>query len=59
MSWFGQDGSGDIKNIFRIALLSQSALFAVSLSRSVVVDHKNTVTSDIIVRIARVNHGHI
>ena len=28
---FGQDGSGDSKNIFRIALPSQSALFAVSL----------------------------
>ena len=38
---FGQDGSGDSKNIFRIALLSQSTLFAVSLLRSVVVDpHK-------------------
>ena len=45
---FGQDGSGDSKNIFRIALLSQLALlavslfavslFAVSLLRSVVVD---------------------
>ena len=35
---FGLDGSGDSKNIFRIALLSQSALFAVSLLRSVVVD---------------------
>ena len=45
---FGQDGSGDSRNIFRIALLSQSALFAVSLfavswfavslSRSVVVE---------------------
>ena len=48
----GQDGSGDSKNIFRIALLSQSALFAVSLfavslsvvslSRSVVVDPLTT-----------------
>ena len=28
---FGQDGSGDSKNIFRIALFSQSALYAVSL----------------------------
>ena len=28
---FGQDGSGDSKNIFRIALLSQSALLVVSL----------------------------
>ena len=45
---FGQDGSGDSKNLFRIALPSQSALFAVSLftvssfadslSRTVVVD---------------------
>ena len=35
---FGQDGSGDSKNTCRIALLSRSALFAVSLSRSVVVD---------------------
>ena len=45
---FGQDGSGDSKNIFRIALLSQLVLFTVSLftvswfvvslSRSVVVD---------------------
>ena len=39
---FGHDGSGDSKNIFRIAVLSQSALFAVSwfavsLLRSVVV----------------------
>ena len=39
---FGQDGFGDSKNIFRIAILSQSALFAVSwfavsLLRSVVV----------------------
>ena len=31
---FEQDGSGDIKNIFRIALFSQSALFAVSCLRS-------------------------
>ena len=28
---FGQDGSGDSKNIFRIALFSQLALYAVSL----------------------------
>ena len=49
---FGQDGSGDSKNIFRIALFSQSTLFAVSLlavswfavslSRSVVVDPAKT-----------------
>ena len=40
---FGQDGSGNSKHTFRIALLSQSGLFAVSwfavsLSRSVVMD---------------------
>ena len=35
---FGQNGSGDSKNIFRIALFSQSALSAVSLLRLVVVD---------------------
>ena len=40
---FGQDGSGDSKNTFRIALLSQSALFAVSLSWTLICSRKISV----------------